>query len=123
PGPPPAFPGSLPPGGPVHPAAYAAPQPTGGKSRVAAIVLALFLGWLGIHKFYLGKVALGVIYLLFFWTGIPGFIAWIEAILYLATSDAEWARKYGGPVERTPGIAIGCLWLLALLPLLSVVLV
>ena len=119
PGPGPGFP----PGGPVYPAAYPAPQPTAGKSRVAAIVLALFLGWLGIHKFYLGKVALGVLYLVFFWTAIPGFIAWIEAILYLLKSDEDWAREYGGSVERTPGIAVGCLWLIALWPLLWIVLV
>jgi TM2 domain-containing membrane protein YozV len=125
-GPPPpapgaALPASFPPGAPTYPGAYAAPPPTAGKSRVAAIVLALFLGWLGIHKFYLGKVALGVIYLIFFWTGIPGFIAWIEAILYLLKSDEAWALEYGGPVERTSGVAIGCLWLLALLPLLSII--
>lgn len=29
----------------------------GGKSKVAAGLLAIFLGWLGIHKFYLGYLA------------------------------------------------------------------
>jgi len=91
-----------------------------GKSRVVAALLALFLGWLGIHKFYLGKTVLGVIYLIFFWTGIPGLIAWVEAMVYLATSDESWAQKHGGPVEKSNGVAIGCLWVLALLPLLSI---
>ena len=91
-----------------------------GKSRVVAALLALFLGWLGIHKFYLGKRVLGVIYLVFFWTGIPGLIAWVEAITYLATSDESWAQKHGGPVAKSNGAAIGCLWALALLPLLSI---
>ena len=111
------------PGGAYPSGPWPAAAPTGGKSRVVAIILALFLGFIGIHKFYLGKVALGVIYLVFFWTGIPGFIAWIEAILYLLKSDEDWAREYGGSVERTPGIAIGCLWLIALWPLLWIVLV
>ena len=74
------------------------------------------------HKFYLGKVAQGVIYLLFSWTGIPGLIAWIEAIVYLTTSDkSSRAATHGGPPRRIGGLAIGCLWLLALLPLLSIV--
>ena len=68
-----------------------------GKDRVVTIILALLLGWIGGHKFYLGKVAQGVIYLLFSWTGIPGLIAWIEAIVYLTTSDESWAATHGGP--------------------------
>ena len=96
--------------------------PTGyGKSRAVAATLALFLGSFGIHKFYLGQVALGILYLLFFWTGIPGFIAWIEAIIYLATSDANWAQQHGGIVQRSNGAAIGCLWIIALFPLLAIV--
>ena len=91
------------------------------KSRPVAALLALLLGWLGIHKFYLGDTVLGVVYLIFFWTGIPGLVAWIEGIIYLATSDEAWAQKYGGPVERSSGAAIGCLWLIALWPLLSIV--
>ena len=62
-----------------------------------------------------------MLYLVFFWTGIPGFIAWIEAILYLLKSDADWAREYGGTGQRSSGIAIGCLWLVALWPLLWIV--
>ena len=74
----------------------------------------------GVHKFYLGKVAQGVIYLIFFWTGIPALIAWIEAITYLAKNDEAWAREYGGAVQRPEPVAIGCLWALALLPLLAI---
>jgi TM2 domain-containing membrane protein YozV len=49
------------------------------KNPTTAIILALFLGGLGIHKFYLGQTGLGIVYLLFFWTFIPAFIAFIEA--------------------------------------------
>lgn len=35
------------------------------KSRLLAAVLAIFLGGLGIHKFYMGKVGWGIAYLLF----------------------------------------------------------
>lgn len=84
-----------------------------------AAALALIFGGIGIHKFYLGKIAQGVIYLIFFWTGIPAIIGWIEGISYLAKSNEAWAQQYGGPVQTPNSVAIGCLWLLALLPLLA----
>jgi TM2 domain-containing membrane protein YozV len=92
-----------------------------GKDRLIAILLALLLGNFGVHRFYLGSIALGVVYLLFFWTGIPGVIAWLEAIYFLTRSDEDWARTYGGPVQQPDGCALGCLWILALLPLLAIV--
>jgi TM2 domain-containing membrane protein YozV len=92
-----------------------------GKSRPVAALLALFLGGLGIHKFYLGKTVLGVIYLIFCWTFIPSLVAWVEGMSYLATSDESWAQRYGGPVQKSSGAAIGCLWAFALLPLLSII--
>ena len=67
----------------------------GNKSRLTAILLALFLGGLGAHKFYLGRPGMGVLYILFFWTFIPAIIAFIEMIIYICMSDAEFARKYG----------------------------
>jgi TM2 domain-containing membrane protein YozV len=78
-------------------------QPIGGgvrpaygqKSRVAAALFALLLGGLGIHKFYLGRVGQGILYLIFFWTFIPAVIAFIEGIIYLTKSDAEFAAEYG----------------------------
>lgn len=76
-----------------HNSGYAAPSAN--KSRIAAIILALFLGGLGTHKFYLGRTGWGVLYLLFCWTFIPSVIAFIEAIVYLFTSDASFNRKYG----------------------------
>ena len=33
-----------------------------GKSRIAAALFAIVLGGIGIHKFYLGRVGLGVLY-------------------------------------------------------------
>ena len=67
----------------------------GEKSRVAAILLAFFLGGFGVHKFYLGRIGAGVLYLLFFWTFIPAIIAFIEMIIYITMSDEAFAAKYG----------------------------
>lgn len=66
------------------------------KSKIAAGLFALFLGGIGVHKFYLGNVSAGVLYLLFFWTFIPAFIAFIEGIIYLTYhgSDEQFTERY-----------------------------
>ena len=68
---------------------------TGDKSRITAALLAFFLGGLGVHKFYLGKIGQGFLYLIFCWTFIPAIIAFIEFIVYLCMSDSDFAKKYG----------------------------
>ena len=65
------------------------------KSKVAAGLLAIFLGGLGLHKFYLGNVGLGILYLLFCWTFIPTIVGFIEGIIYLVMDDQKWVEKYG----------------------------
>ena len=67
----------------------------GRKEKLVAALLAFFLGGLGGHKFYLGQVGMGILYLLFFWTFIPALIAFVEGIIYLTMSDAEFKHKYG----------------------------
>ena len=65
------------------------------KSKVTAGILAILLGGLGIHKFYLGKIFQGILYILFCWTYIPSIISFIEGIIYLTKSDEAWAEKVG----------------------------
>lgn len=65
------------------------------KSKVVAAILAFFLGGFGVHKFYLNQSGMGLMYLLFCWTGIPMVIAFFEGIIYLVTDDQEFQRKYG----------------------------
>lgn len=92
-------------------------QPTGGgptKSKVAAGLLAIFLGLFGVHKFYLGQTNAGVSILLLnfillllsfllVWTifiplfiyfvyFIEGFVFLIEGIIYFVKSDEEFQR-------------------------------
>ncbi|NMP26830.1 zinc-ribbon domain and TM2 domain-containing protein [Rahnella sp. SAP-1] len=66
----------------------------GSKSRIAAALLAFFLGSFGVHKFYLGKIGQGILYLIFCWTLIPSIIAFVEFIIYLCESDETFDRKY-----------------------------
>lgn len=61
--------------------------------RVTAAILALLLGGFGAHKFYLGKIFIGLLYLLFCWTFIPALIAIFEGIYYLTQTDEEFDRR------------------------------
>jgi TM2 domain-containing membrane protein YozV len=80
---------------------------TSSKNKVAAGLLAIFLGSLGIHKFYLGFTGPGLVYLLINTIGfaitwvllcipniILGIIALIEGIIYLTKSDEEFEQLY-----------------------------
>ena len=62
------------------------------KNPTTAVLLALFLGGLGIHKFYMGQTGLGVLYLLFCWTYIPSVIALIEAFV-IAGQVAQYNQQ------------------------------
>lgn len=77
------------------------------KSKVAAGLLAIFLGGLGIHKFYLGFTGQGLVFLLVNTIGwlvtwillfIPnialGVIALVEGIIYLTKSDEDFEQTY-----------------------------
>ncbi len=64
------------------------------KSRVTAAILAIFLGGIGIHKFYLGKAGWGITYLIFSWTGVPLVLGIFEGIYYLFMSNQSFEAKY-----------------------------
>lgn len=66
------------------------------KNRTTAGIFALLLGGLGVHKFYLGKVGTGIIYLIFCWSFIPALLALIEGIQILTMTDDQFDAKYNG---------------------------
>jgi TM2 domain-containing membrane protein YozV len=51
------------------------------RDEVVGVLLAIFLGTFGIHHFYLRRTGLGILYLLFFWTGVPALLGFIEAFV------------------------------------------
>jgi TM2 domain-containing membrane protein YozV len=51
------------------------------KSETTGVVLALFLGGVGAHHFYMRRPVLGATYALLFWTFIPTVISFIECFL------------------------------------------
>ena len=72
------------------------------KGRLAAGLLAIFLGGLGVHKFYLGYTGAGVAMLLISIFGaviligpiLMGLCGLIEGIIYLTKSDEDFQRTY-----------------------------
>ena len=67
----------------------------GGKSQLVALLLAFFVGVLGIHRFYLGHTGIGIIQLLTF--GGFGIWALIDLILII-TGDL---KPKNGDYEKT----------------------
>jgi TM2 domain-containing membrane protein YozV len=69
------------------------------KSKLTAIILASFLGGIGIHKFYLGQAKQGIMYILFCWTMIPALIAFFEFFGLLFMSDNTFNIKYNNEFQ------------------------
>lgn len=88
----------------IYSLAPATPAGAAGEpNRFVAGLLALLLGGLGVHKFYMGKNKAGVvmllvsifgIILLFLPTIIIALIAFVEAIIYFLSSDEAFHEKY-----------------------------
>jgi len=70
------------------------------KSKIAAGLLAFFVGMFGIHRFYLGEVGKGILYALFFWTGIPFLIGLVDGIIFLTMNDDDFNYKYNPHLYR-----------------------
>ena len=77
--------GSLAPG-------YAADKPVSPHSRLAALLLCLFLGGLGVHRFYVGKVGTGVA--MIFTLGGLGIWILIDFIMIIVGNFTDANGKY-----------------------------
>lgn len=73
------------------------------RNKYVAAILAFFVGVLGVHRFYLGRIGSGIVMLLltltFFGMLVTGLWAFIDMIRYLIMSDDEFAHRYA----RHPG--------------------
>lgn len=74
------------------------------KDKTTAGVLALFLGGIGAHKFYLGRWIQGIVYLLLCWTYVPAVLGLLEAIVYFANSRDWFDRTYNAALMREPSV-------------------
>ncbi|AZA75825.1 TM2 domain-containing protein [Chryseobacterium indoltheticum] len=64
------------------------------KDKNIATILALFLGGLGIHRFYLGQPLIGILYLIFCWTFIPLCLSIIDFFAFIFMSQNRFNSKY-----------------------------
>lgn len=64
---------------------------------VFLLVVTIFLGWLGVHRFSVGKIGTGVLWLLT--TGLLG-IGWLVDIVQVVTGN--FTDKAGRPITRDP---------------------
>jgi TM2 domain-containing membrane protein YozV len=69
-----------------------------GRNKIAAALLALFLGVAGAHKFYLGNAKTGIIYILISITAVglvlTAILSIYDFIMILTMSEADFAIKY-----------------------------
>lgn len=61
------------------------------KSKTVALLLAIFLGYFGVHRFYVGKAGTGIIWL--FTGGMFG-IGWLIDIIMIAVGSFRDKRGY-----------------------------
>jgi TM2 domain-containing membrane protein YozV len=81
-----------------------AEQIPGSEKKIVAGVLAIVLGGLGIHKFYLGYTRAGIIMLVVSLVigaftcgggyGLMGIVGLIEGIIYLTKTDSDFVATY-----------------------------
>ena len=64
------------------------------KSRGVTIAFALILGGLGVHKFYLGKILSGVLYLILSFTFLPMILAICDGMYYIIIGENKFNKKY-----------------------------
>lgn len=74
------------------------------KEKIVAGLLAIFLGGLGIHYFYLNKVTAGVVSIVLSLVscGIWSLVMFIQGIVMLCMTDQEFQRKYVNSASSFP---------------------
>jgi len=66
-------------------------------AKTTAILLCFFLGFIGIHQFYLKNNLKGILYLIFSWTLIPLLFAIYDFIMLLSIDEEKFNDKYNNP--------------------------
>ena len=75
---------------------YRQPYAPEQKSKIAAGLFAIFLGWLGLQYFYLGKIGAGFVTILLciVTCGLWNIVLFIQGIIMLTLDDYQFQRKY-----------------------------
>ena len=75
------------------------------RDEVVGILLALFLGTFGIHHFYLRRTGLGILYCVFFWTGIPAILGFLECF-FMAGRVREFNAIQAAGIAAALGLSV-----------------
>ncbi len=78
------------------------------KSKSTTILLAIFLGIFGVHRFYLRHYWRGALFLLFSITLIPILFVIIDIIMFAVMSQEEFDEKYNKPQTSIVKTCSGC---------------
>lgn len=93
-----------------------------GRSYNITLVLTIFLGNLGIHRFYTGKIGTGILYLLTLGFGGFGVLVDIFMLLNKSFKDKEGRYvTYEGSIMQNPVNLVVVLYFVVL-PVLSIIL-
>jgi TM2 domain-containing membrane protein YozV len=75
------------------------------RNKTIAGVLAMFAGTIGLHCFFMGKYKKGLLYLLFFWTGIPTILGIMDgARLFTQVAEEDGFGKEAMNSEESSNI-------------------
>ncbi len=75
------------------------------RDEIVGILLALFLGTFGIHHFYLRRTGLGILYVIFCWSGIPTILGFIECF-FMPARVREFNAIQAAGIAATLGIPV-----------------
>ena len=67
-------------------------KPTLVKNHTTALLFSIFLGWIGVDRFYVGHVGLGILKILLWFTVYGALIWWIIDIILFATKKVSYVK-------------------------------
>jgi TM2 domain-containing membrane protein YozV len=79
------------------------------KDKNVAAILALVMGGIGVHKFYLGRIGAGVLYLIFSLTFIPTLLGVIDFFVLALMDKDEFDRRFNGSNMLPPPVVVNML--------------